>query len=60
MGNEEEFELRVVIWRVENINVFKGSSGASGLRKAVVLIAQSRQTIDVWRIRLSGFVEAFK
>ncbi|KAL8427755.1 hypothetical protein Efla_004087 [Eimeria flavescens] len=27
LGTQTEFELRVIIWRVENITVFKGSSG---------------------------------
>ncbi|CDI74310.1 C2 domain containing protein, related [Eimeria praecox] len=27
LGIEEEFELRFIVWNVENINVFKGSSG---------------------------------
>lgn len=27
LGSEEEFELRFIVWNVENINVFKGSSG---------------------------------
>ncbi|KAL8441926.1 hypothetical protein Emag_006804 [Eimeria magna] len=45
LGTQTEFELRVVIWRVENITVFKGSSGES--RAAIAFQSHSSNDLTL-------------
>ncbi|CDJ31452.1 C2 domain-containing protein, putative [Eimeria mitis] len=49
LGTEEEFELRFIVWNVENINVFKGSSGErNDLKVRVELFMTDFELADLY------------
>ncbi|CDJ50656.1 C2 domain-containing protein, putative [Eimeria brunetti] len=49
LGIEEEFELRFIVWNVENINVFKGSSGErNDLKVRVEIFMTDFELVDMY------------
>ncbi|KAL8454457.1 hypothetical protein Emed_000178 [Eimeria media] len=54
LGTQTEFELRVVIWRVENITVFKGSSGE--YRAIIALHSSSNNETSIFILKIQVLV----